>query len=97
MTEKDEKRTKYYVFTSKKQITEFYSDLIAKDKLEGIIAEINTKPFTDRKEGPATYKLQKLKRIEWELNRYIKEHGTQYEEWKKWAKKMMMKYLNGKK
>ena len=75
-----ERRTDSYVFTKMSQIRDFYSEFMPTEKLERLITEINAKPFIDRKEGRAAHRLQKLKRIEWELNRYLREFDPQYQE-----------------
>jgi predicted ribonuclease toxin of YeeF-YezG toxin-antitoxin module len=74
-----ERRTTHYVFTSEQQIKDFYSEFIPAKSLESLIAGINAKPFKDRDEGKKMLKLQKLKRIEWELDRYLNDHGTDYD------------------
>ena len=72
-----ERRTNQYVFTSERQLVNFYSNLIKREELTDLIKQIKSKPFADRKEGKDMYKLQMLKRIEYGVNRYLKQEGIE--------------------
>lgn len=74
-----ERRTDHYLFTSIEQIKGFYSEFIKPDILERLIAGIDGKDLVDREEGKAAHKLHRFKRLEWHLNRYIKDHGVDYD------------------
>lgn len=63
-----------YTFTNKKSLIDFYSNLIHKDKLYDLIKEIEAEPFKEREGEGKLKKLQKLKRLEWRLNKAIKEN-----------------------
>lgn len=67
-----ERRTGYYTFTSKKQLITFYTGIISKKELTDLIKKIESEPFIDRKDG--NHRLDKLKKLEWNINRYIKDN-----------------------
>jgi hypothetical protein len=72
------RRTDIYTFTSKEQIIEFFSEFIPKERLEGLVEGLYKKELKDRGEGKRIHKLQKLKWVEWELDRYLQNMGTEY-------------------
>ena len=66
-----ERRTPHYIFTSKRQLIDFYIQFMPKQELTGLIKKIESEPFTDRKDGNC--RLDRIKNLEWNINRYLKE------------------------